>query len=376
MPVYRCKLIPLTPIHVGAGETIALEDYFLASGKLTRFHPPSVVRAMSEADRKRFMALLGGGDTNMPDALKLLRQCAQKTPSSWIYSIDVGPASRQSLGEAVEKVETRRGEAHPLIWNEVKREAVLPGSAIKGAIRTALLSNIVASMGQKDQARKAVWEQRLRGEGDSRAVSRLAKQLEKELICQDHDDTEWDPFRFIKVSDTAAPQTLVRLDRAVVLGPKGSDAPAKIQLHFERIRSASDGGEAPQLEFQLVLEKQEKAWREGIRPYLAKVPSTDYLLGCLRFHFISRAVAEARRFPALYSGPWAQWLKQAQQNGWALIRLGRFSHFESLSVEGLRRTLDRRRQWITEGTSRTYCTPDGTQKMPFGWALLQIADAG
>ncbi len=169
------------------------------------------------------------------------------------------------------------------------------------------------------------------------------------------------------------PQEFVRLDRAVVLGPGGSDAPAKIQMHFERILSVSDGGDAPHLEFQLVLEKEEKAWREGIRGYLAKVPALEQLLQSLRFHYINRAAAEAKKFQALYSGPWGQWIGQAKQSGWALIRLGRFSHFESLSVEELRRTLDRRRQWITEGTSRTYCTPDGTKKMPFGWALLQIA---
>lgn len=376
MAVYRCRLIPLTPIHVGASETIALEDYFLANGKLTRFHPPSVVRAMSEAERKRLLALLGTGDTNMPDALKLLRQWAQKTPASWIYSIDVGPASRQALSEAVEKVETRKGEVHPLIWNEVKREAVLPGSAIKGAIRTALLSSIVASTVQKNAAWKADWEERLKNVQDGKERASLAKKLEQELLCQNHKDTEWDPFRFLKVSDVAIAPQFVRLDRAVVLGPGGSDAPAKIQLHFERIRSASDEGEAPQLEFQLVLEKQEKAWHKEICPYLAKVPSADYLLGCLRFHFINRAVNEAQRFPALYSASWSQWISRAKQDSWALIRLGRFSHFESLSVEGLRRTLDRRQRWITEGTSRTYCTPDETKKMPFGWALVEIAGGG
>lgn len=376
MAVYRCRLIPLTPIHVGASETIALEDYFLANGKLTRFHPPSVVRAMSEAERKRLLALLGGGDVNMPDALKLLRQWAQKTPASWIYSIDVGPASRQALSEAVEMVDTRRGEVHPLIWNEVKREAVLPGSAIKGAIRTALLSSIVASTVQKNAAWKADWEERLKNVQDGKAMAYLAKQLEQQLLCQNHEDTEWDPFRFLKVSDVAIAPQFVRLDRAVVLGPGGSDAPAKIQLHFERIRSASDEGEAPQLEFRLVLEKQEKAWREEVRPYLQKVPSADSLIQSLRFHYINRAAAEARRFPVLYAGNWSRWIEQAKQQGWALIRLGRFSHFESLSVQGLRRTLDRRKQWITEGTSRTYCTPDGTKKMPFGWALLHIAGAG
>ncbi|MGB9609827.1 MAG: type III-A CRISPR-associated RAMP protein Csm5 [Bryobacteraceae bacterium] len=373
MAVYECRLIPLTPIHVGTGETIALEDYFLANGRLTRFHPPAVLRAMSEADRKRYLALLGGGDTNMSDALKLLRQCAQKAPDAWIYSIEVGPASQQSLAEALEKIDTRRGEVHPLFWNELTRQAVLPGSAIKGAIRTALLSTAVARRLSRDSHWKQTWEQKLAAERNSKALARQAEELERELFRRKEKDLESDPFRFIKVSDAAVPADMVRLDRARLLQQGREDGAAdKIQMHFERTLSASDKNPAPQLEFTLVIEKDEKAWHEGIGRYVEDVPSRDWLLQSLRFHFITRAIGEAKRFPSLYSGPWKSWMEQAKQPNCALLRLGRFSHFESLSVEGLRRTLDRRGQWITEGTSRTYCTPNGKTKMPFGWALLQL----
>ncbi|MCS7042799.1 MAG: type III-A CRISPR-associated RAMP protein Csm5 [Bryobacteraceae bacterium] len=373
MPVYHCKLIPLTPIHVGAGETIALEDYFLANGRLTRFHPPAVLRAMSDAERKRYLALLGGGDTNMADALKLLRQCAQKAPASWIYSIEVGPASRQALAEAVEKVETRRGEVHPLIWNELKQEAVLPGSAIKGAIRTALLSAKVVRTGTDAPMWQHEWERRLRKETHPNGVARLAQELEQELFRQQHSEIEWDPFRFVKVSDAAIPQQMVRLDRAVLLGPRGENGARKIQMHFERLLSQSDGGAAPVLEFTISLEREEKSWHRGIVPYLGKVPTRDYLLQCLNYHYRQLRDREAQRFPELYQHPWKNWLEQGGQTNTALVRIGRFSHFECLSVHLLRRTQDRRRQWVTEGASRTYCTPDGAKKMPFGWALLQVA---
>jgi len=373
MAVYTCRLIPLTPIHVGTGETIALEDYFLANGRLTRFHPPAVLRAMSEADRKRYLALLGGGDTNMGEALRLLRQCAQKTPDAWIYSIEVGPASRQSLAEALDKIDTRRGEVHPLFWNELTRQAVLPGSAIKGALRTALLSTAVAGRLSRDSHWKQTWEKKLSGEDNSKALARKAEELEREIFRRNERDLEWDPFRFIKVSDTAVPAEMVRLDRARLLQQGKEDGAAgKIQMHFERTLSASDKNPAPQLEFTLVIEKDEKAWHAGIGQYLQGVPTRDWLLKSLRFHFITRAIGEAKRFPSLYSDVWKSWIQQANQPNCALIRLGRFSHFESLSVEGFRRTLDRRGRWITEGTSRTYCTPDETSKMPFGWALLQL----
>jgi len=374
MAVYRCKLIPLTPIHVGAGETIALEDYFLADGKLTRFHPPAVLRAMSDADRNRYLALLSGGDTNMGDALKLLRQCAQKAPESWIYSIEVGAASRQTLTEALDKIDVRRGEVHPLIWNEVRREAVLPGSAIKGAIRTALLSGAVAA-----KAREGNWADRWkreikeRGRENPRRVAALAQELEQELFRKGERGLEHDPFRFLKVSDAKIRAEWVRLDRAMLLSKSAQDSSSKIQMHFERVISAADGFQAPELEFDLTVEKEEKKWHPGIQAYLGGVPSLDRVLQLMRYHYDTRLHAEMNRFSQLYRDDgWSQWREAGKKDRNMLIRLGRFSHFESLSVEALRTTPDRRGKWIQEGTSRTYCTPDLKRMMPFGWALVQV----
>lgn len=383
MAVYRFKLIPLSPIHVGTGETIAPEDYFILGDKLTRFHPPAAVRAMPESERKRYMALLEGGDTNMPNALSILRERAKQTRSCWIYSIPIGDASRQALQEAVGKLDTRRGEVHPLFWNPATGSALLPGSAIKGAIRTAFLSALVANKAAKDSAWAYQWSDCLPASGAresdprgaSKNVAEMAGRLEEEII-RGNRQLEYDPFRFIKVHDISVPGDLVRVDRAMLLGAADSAQARKIQMHFERILSRYDTASAPEFDLLLTVDREEKRWHQGIRPFTDGVPPKDYIIGALNFHFVTafRREAENERFRNLYGGPWQRWLNECLQPGCALIRLGRFSHFESLSTEVLRRTLDRRGQWITQGTSRTYCTPDGERKLPFGWAMLRFVN--
>ena len=375
MAVYRCRLIPLTPIHVGAGGTIALEDYFIQGNRLVRFHPGTVVRGMAPEVKKRYLALLGGAEQTLPDSLKLLREEAQKMPASWVYSIEVGAASRQALTEAVGKVDARRGEVHPLQWNEVKGRAVIPGSAIKGAIRTALLSARVAGMGQKESKWVEGWKGKIeKADQNARRVSALAQELEQEVFRKGERGLEHDPFRFLKVSDVEVPAELVRLDRVMLLAKSETDQSSKIQMHFERVVAAADGGNAPGLEFDLVLEKEEKKWHAGMPEYLGAVPSRETLLQSARYHYETRVYQESNRFAELYRDErWREWRSAAKDGAKCLIRIGRFSHFESLSTELLRQTLDRRQRWITEGTSRTYCTPDGTKKLPFGWAILQIS---
>lgn len=318
----------------------------------------------------------------MPSALNLLRQRAKQTHSSWIYSIPMGEASRQALQDAVEKLDTRRGEVHPLSWNPVDGSALLPGSAIKGAVRTAFLSARVTDKAAKESAWATEWSDCLPASGSrefdprsaSRKVAAMAEKLEEEIIRGKNRELEYDPFRFIKVNDISVPADLVRVDRAILLGAGDSDQAGKIQMHFERVLSRSDTEAAPQLDLFLTVEREEKRWRQEARLYTDGVPSKDYLLNCLNFHYIRRNEWEAGngRFRTLYGGPWREWLKECLQPGCALIRLGRFSHFESLSTEILRRTLDRRGRWIIEGTSRTFCTPDGKRKLPFGWAMLRF----
>ena len=381
MAVYHFKLLPLTPIHVGTGGTITPENYFVANKRLTRFDPAAVVRAMAPEDRRKYVALVSGPETNMETALKLLRQHALKTPAAWVYSVELGPDSLTVLSDAIERLDARRGEVRPLLWNEIKRVAILPGSAIKGAVRTALLSVRVARRAQKDASWKETWQRRLPELGsmaqdppkDSRGVAKLSLELENEVFRRGHNEIEWDPFRFVKVSDIEVPQEYIRVDRARLFGQNEENQAGGVQVHVERISSWSDGGEPVELDLYLTIEKEERRWHPGIVQFLDSVPTKDYLLGCLRWHYLTRVSREAKKFPSLYPHKVLELMQVVQKSEHGLIRIGRFSHFESLSVEDYRRTLDRRRRWISEGTSRTFCSPDEQTRLPFGWAMLRLA---
>lgn len=377
MPVYHFKLTPLSPVHVGAGESIAAEDYFLEGGKLTRFLPAAVVRAMTPQERQRYLGLLSGPPQQLDEALRMLREKAKHTSGAWIYSIDVGPEARQALAQVIDKLDTRRGDVRTLQWNLAKRVAILPGSAIKGAIRTAALSALAARKNKDEPGSWNRWESELPKVGstarepgkDARGVARFAQDLERTLLRRG-EGIEKDPFRFLKISDIEVPPQHVRLDRALLLARSDRADPRGIQMHFERLLSRLDSVEPPSLNLYLAIEQPEKSWNPAMKPYLQNFMRMSYLPTMLNWHYSARLRAEKRMFPELSYDRIESHLADLDSSGAILLRIGRFSHFESLSAEGLRRTLNRRGEWVNVGTSRTYCAAAEDRKLPFGWVLL------
>jgi CRISPR-associated protein Csm5 len=255
----------------------------------------------------------------------------------------------------------------PLQWNDVKKCAIIPGSAIKGAIRTGHLSAIVASKAQVKE-----WKDYWMSKKKEKQGAKMAEELEKKLL-RAGDGIDRDLFRFIHVSDAEVPAKFVRVDRAQLWTGNSGNAAENIQMHYERLLSLSDGETGAKFEFTLKIEKPEKEWHERIREYLGAVPTLKGLLQNVWFHFERCLCNENGKFPSLYSDQrWPEWQKQWRSEGHTLIRIGRFSHFESLSVEELRGTLNKKGQLVQQGTSRTYCSLDGQRKLPFGWAMLAI----
>jgi CRISPR type III-A-associated RAMP protein Csm5 len=290
----------------------------------------------------------------------------------WTALINVGQSPLSFLQNSLENVDTRRGQVWPWQWNDVKKCAIIPGSAIKGSIRTALLSAKVASTANKEPEWKKKWQDTIHKAPPNR-IPCVAQELEQEVI-RGVKAIEHDLFRFIKVSDVDVPAQFVRVDRAMLLSKSAQEATAKIQMHYERLVSLCDGSIVPKLHFTLSIEKQEKEWNQGIKTYLVCVPEKNYLLQCLRSHFDTCLYKEKNGFRELYDYKrWQQWRQDCKNDNRSLIRIGRFSHFEALSVETLRATYNRKHQLVQEGTSRTYCLTENNRMMPFGWAILEIS---
>jgi CRISPR-associated protein Csm5 len=155
---YRMLITPLSPIHVGTGESYEPTNYVIEDGVLHEFDTGAVMAALSDADRK---ALLDIGnrrpDTGMIQALQryfferretLMAHAVQRIPVlpgvANLYASRVGqPANREADGKQV----VNRLEIDRTSFNPVTRSPVLFGSSLKGAMRTALLDGVNGGAG-------------------------------------------------------------------------------------------------------------------------------------------------------------------------------------------------------------------------------------
>jgi CRISPR-associated protein Csm5 len=382
MTVYRFHATPLTPIHVGNGEVLAPEDYLIEKDHLIQFNRAAVLRDMQPETRRQLEERLDRNDFQA--AQEILRKGVQ--PRHHQRRIQIGAESKADLlkavGNPLDPV-VRQRAVQGFVRNPLTGQPYLPGSALKGAIRTA----VVNAFTQKQlPSLKAVIEPLLENPRDRRNAW---KTLETGVLNFQFRDLHQDPFRLFKVADTELPLDHTRVDKVWPVKRDGSEDTKGIQMHFERLLSRGDGIEDGG--FTVELELGEQAIRDD-RVKLGQRLDMEMIRRACTTFYAGRILAEQRRFFAHAQSPERQFgaqglikinpdkilvAKSIQERG-LLLRVGRFSHFESLSVDHLRQGWNvQARRPIKEGSSRTLCrcrpNPDGASTaLPFGWLLLML----
>ena len=368
MEIRRFRVTVLTPVHIGTGKAMAPEEYFVQNSRLVRFRPEAVIARRAPREREAFENLLRAG--NLREAWTRLRGWAANDRESWLYEIAAGEGSSRELGQELDP-SRRRGEVYTLHWNLARRQAIVPGSAIKGALRTAFLNACVRPRLEELRGRLAELKSRL---GERwRHTNELWSAMESqalEMTGRREGRDPIDPFELLRVSDAAVPAEMVRVDRAEVRTREGNPSARRIQIHCERLLARADGRPA-QFRLEIAIDT-DRARNERVRRLLGRPLEWDLLIQAANHYSFGRLEAERRRFAFLGQGA-ARWLPGGAwwTGGRMLLRLGRFSHFESLSVDGLRDGYNpQRRRAITEGDSRTVVlTAAGA--VTFGWVLLE-----
>jgi CRISPR-associated protein Csm5 len=201
---YRMLITPLSPIHVGTGESYEPTNYVIEEGVLHEFDTGAVMAALTDADRK---ALLEIGnrrpDAAMIEALQrffherresLVEHAIQRIPVlpgvANLYKQRIGQtANREADGKKV----LNRLEIDRTSFNPVTRQPVLFGSSLKGAMRTALLDAVNTGAGLlKVEDRRTG---RRRDENNQELQTRLFQYRAGKF--------ELDPMRLVQLSDAA-----------------------------------------------------------------------------------------------------------------------------------------------------------------------------
>jgi CRISPR-associated protein Csm5 len=339
---------PISPVHVGSGDKLSLDDYTLDGDTLIRFNASAALAALRPADAQKYVSAID--QNRFQDARRLLLTTAARHIR---YKVPMGPECAKELCVAMQEPDRRTGDVWALQRNPVTGEVIIPGSAVKGAIRTALLSS------RLPEARAAQLKSLREREAD--------EQLRLIAFGATNRETEKDPLRALHVSDAQIPADKVRVDRARSINRNGKENP-EFQMHFERLLSYADG---QRWSFRARIRISPNGTC-GLRKLGVERPvAWEEITKACRTFFFARLNSDIERFPQSNSG-----YIQGIQNwgpGCIPLRIGRFSHFESLSVEGARQQRGRDGRVYVCGSSRTLCQigdQETNTYLPFGWVML------
>ncbi len=158
----------LTPLHIGSGETIEPYEYVITD-KLYRINLGKFISSLSPFDRDEFLKV------SSSDMIKTRQFIKEKADLSNVseYSMNIDP-------EVLEIYENKKNDPNNLLsiqtFIKTSGKAYIPGSSIKGAIRTAMLF--------------------------SKSPKPLADTWDIEKSVFKYNNPQNDPFRILKISDS------------------------------------------------------------------------------------------------------------------------------------------------------------------------------
>jgi RAMP superfamily len=393
----------LTPVHIGDGTTMTPDGYRLQSSSsaiLERFDPPAVIAAMSPTLRAEYIRALSQG--GVKQAQEILRKAADG--AIW-ERLSISQYSRYEIEQVITNP-LRRGRISPFVRSG--GTPILPGSSVKGAVRTAWLAREARSIA-RDEVRDLSTSIRRAGPGKT---GRESEKIHHTAFESEQNHTEQDPLRDISVSDAPLEVDGTVIDRVHVAnctkdGPIAIDGQAGMQIHVERLASIADAGEFSAKPFKIAIAAPDGTAlherREGAGPRAEgggnipraiprRSPNLDELRRATNAHHTAIWFYERRRF---YLGTRTDRLMdelllafgfpEVQEklepaldaNGAWLLKLGRYGHFESKSIEVEGRRYGDRAprqgrpaEFMTEGGSRTVARDSVGRFLPFGWVML------
>ncbi|UZR29627.1 RAMP superfamily CRISPR-associated protein [Methylococcus mesophilus] len=394
---YRLHITPLSPIHIGTGESFQPTNYVIEGGILHEFDSGAVTEALSAGERKELLRIASAKpNEEMIKAMQgffynrreaLLPWAVHRVPVlpqvASLYASRVGQTANQesSGGQVLNRLEIDR-----TAFNPISRQPVLFGSSLKGAIRTALLDKVNGGNRALPDERKGLHEFQGRLLSYRDPGSRRLK-------------LERDPLRLVQLSDSAWRESSGLTATSVHLAVNRKKTPVKDekgqlrramgenlyqilecvspwryrtfsgQLNLQRLDGLPRQEQMPAREFRYTVEALATACNRFYLPVLAG--ETKALK--------ERGFADHKWCEALQKT-----LKQSQDRLKAgqtfVLRVGRHSGAESMTVSGTRKIK------ILKGKGQPADDADAaktlwlaaetkdqqTGLLPFGWLLMEI----
>jgi CRISPR-associated protein Csm5 len=375
---FKIKLEVLTPIHIGCDENLSPIEFIIdsSSNTLIKFSLFELLENLSPTEREELGKIANKrAVTALVDLYRFyayrIKEKIKKLTKNKIFKI---PGELAKRYEEVLKYTREQDiiqnfnsfEIPRTFFNPYTEEPIIPGSSLKGALRTGFLEYLLGKKANIPKVKKFVTDiQNINVFTKRGEISKLSRELEQELLF--YKKISEDPFNLLKISDLTPvhPVSTEILFQINVSKEKG-ETRGNLSLPLEVIPSRSI--------FQGELHIEGK--RESIREPL------DFfkIINATHHHYLSILKNESALFKNLgfnvppFLPSHSQAIKEKQA---ILIKLGKHSGAEAMTINGIRKILIKKaggRKEYKESPTTFWLASQSknnlTQALSFGWAIL------
>lgn len=397
---YNLSISTLSPVHVGCGEDYEPTHYIIDSEILYAFDPARLLAELKPAQRDELTRALDDRNPMLATQRFFYRHkdIAKRIAT---HNAPVAPAAARHYASKIGQVANREdGGAKVINKLEIARTSfnptnglpILPGSSLKGAIRTAVLE---ALRQQQGNARFPLSDQ---DAGRFSAASKAANDMEKRLMGGGFQE---DPMRLVKISDAEFHPGQLKNTRTGELTPKKSrevlfqanrkKRPNQFasRASIETLVECIPAGQPSAFHASLNIERKARNGQgtPGLQldwPALAKACNDFYLARLeeeLKVIEDNKYAADAWLKNARGRlAPTGIWGKAITEGRGFLLRVGRHSGAESVTVDAPRKIkiLGAKGQppnWKDHATTLWLAANEpgaATGMWPFGWVFIQL----
>lgn len=401
LETYDIAISILSPVHIGCGEDYEPTNYVIDGETLYAFDPARLLAELGQNQRADLARALDDRNPMLAAqrffyrhrevARRIASHCAPVIPAAArYYANKIGQVTNQQDdgGKVINKLEIAR-----TAFNPVDGLPILPGSSLKGAMRTAVLESLrdrqkkTYPLSDQDAAKNFV-------------ASRTASDMEKNLMAGAF---QTDPMRLVKIGDAIflpgsykaknAKGDEVEIERKartilfqanrkkrpnqfpsranietlVECIPAGQPRAFRTRLGIERKARQGEGTPSLQLGWKELADACNAFYLERFKEEVAILEANKYVSDAWLKNARSRLVA---------NGIWGKAI--AEGRGF-LLRLGRHSGAESVTVDAPRKIKilgeNQPPSWKDQATTVWLAANEpgaGGGMWPFGWVFVQL----
>lgn len=376
MTNYKMTIRPLTAVHIGSGNTITPMEYTVGKSNdgrnfFYRFMSEDIIENLTSKEMQEFNSLVD--KDNIVELRNFLGIRAQKTSKSWLYLSEVTNAFKSyydtKIGSELNSLEIEECYRSPA----KKAAPVIPGSSIKGAIRTALLNSRVRNYANQNELSSL-----------ANRIQRFDSKFQQKVISYSKPND--DPFRMLAIGDCEfAAQGSQTVGSLVQYKPKNRyGSPFESIAIFAELVMGALMGKNINATCSINFIDELKTYTtpaygtlkdKAGKKLVDKPCSMEEIIESCDDFYHKVFNAEWDKFfcnakePSIYNtGTKMEELVDAlQESNEHLLRIGRWSHVEAVTVENFRKPKNMRGY----GNTRTLLDFDRLH-LPMGWCAFKI----